>query len=172
MKNAPTIAIVGGGFSGAAVAFHLARAHTQADIVGFEPRARLGGGLAYGGDDPIHRVNVPATRMSIIPEDGEHFARWLAASGALARDNAAQAGGEVYPRRREFGRYVEETLRPWVASGAVRHVRASVLSMRKAADACEQRMAKRFEPTSRRSQPRIPLPPFPRNCAPSTAIHD
>ena len=141
MKNAPTIAIVGGGFSGAAVAFHLARAHTQADIVVFEPRARLGGGLAYGGDDPIHRVNVPATRMSIIPEDGEHFARWLAASGALARDNAAQAGGEVYPRRREFGRYVEETLRPWVASGAVRHVRASVLSMRKAADGWRLRTA-------------------------------
>jgi uncharacterized NAD(P)/FAD-binding protein YdhS len=134
VKNAPSIAIIGGGFSGAAVAFHLARARVRADTIVFEPRARLGGGLAYGGDDPIHRVNVPATRMSIIPEDGEHFARWLAASGALAWDNAAHAGGEVYPRRSEFGRYVEETLRPWVVAGAVRHVRASVVSMRKAAD--------------------------------------
>ena len=52
----PTIAIVGGGFSGAAVAFHIARVGTP--VLVFEPRSRLGGGLTFGGDDPVHRVNA------------------------------------------------------------------------------------------------------------------
>ena len=129
--SGPIIAIVGGGFSGAAVAFHLARAGTRGEILVFEPRARLGGGLAYGGDDPVHRVNVPATRMSLLPEDGDHFARWLDASGVLADDPAAFAGGEAYPRRREFGRYVAETVSPYVAAGAIRHIRAPVVALRR-----------------------------------------
>jgi uncharacterized NAD(P)/FAD-binding protein YdhS len=129
----PTIAIVGGGFSGAAVAFHLAR-FGLAEVLVFEPRARLGGGLAYGGNDPIHRVNVPAARMSLLPEDEGHFARWLQASGALDDDAQAMAGGEAYPRRREFGRYVAETISPHLASGAIRHVRGVVASLCRIAD--------------------------------------
>jgi uncharacterized NAD(P)/FAD-binding protein YdhS len=130
----PTVVIVGGGFSGAAVAFHLARTETPAEILVFEPRGRLGGGLAYGGDDPIHRVNVPANRMSLLPDDGDHFLRWLQNSGALINDAEAHAGGEVYPRRREFGRYVAETIGPHVASGTVRHLRDGVASLQKTAE--------------------------------------
>ena len=129
MSDGRTVAVIGGGFSGAAVAFHLARAHAPARIIVFEPRARLGGGLAYGGDDPVHRVNVPATRMSLLPEDPGHFARWLEAAGVLANDAAAFAGGEVYPRRREFGRYVAQSVAPHVAAGAIRHLRARVVSL-------------------------------------------
>ena len=58
-----TIAIVGGGFSGAALAWHLRRKNVTADIVVIEPRADLGRGLAYATPDPAHRINVPATRM-------------------------------------------------------------------------------------------------------------
>jgi uncharacterized NAD(P)/FAD-binding protein YdhS len=130
----PTVAIIGGGFSGAAVAFHLARAGTPANLLVFEPRARLGGGLAYGGDDPHHRVNVPATRMSLLPEDSDHFSRWLEASGALEQDPQAFAGGEAYPRRREFGRYVAETVSPYLAAGAIRHLRDAVVSLTRRAD--------------------------------------
>jgi uncharacterized NAD(P)/FAD-binding protein YdhS len=136
-----TVAIVGGGFSGAAVAFHLARAGRQADICVFERRARLGGGLAYGGNDPIHRVNVSAARMSLLPDDSDHFARWLAASGVLADDPEAFAGGEAYPRRREFGRYVAETLSPYLAAGAIRQVRETVESVRKGAEGWRLRTA-------------------------------
>ena len=126
-----TVAIIGGGFTGAAIAFHLAGAEVDADILVFEPRARLGGGLAYGGDDPIHRVNVPASRMSLLPEDEGHFVRWLDATGALAGDAAARIGSEVYPQRREFGRYVHAALRPFVERGAVQHIRDRVVSLRK-----------------------------------------
>ncbi len=124
------VAIVGGGFSGAAVAYRLARAGIGALV--FEPRTRLGGGLAYGGDDPAFRVNVPASRMSLLPEDEGQFARWLVETGALKDDPAALVGAEAYPQRGLFGRYVEAQLQPLLAAGAVRHVRAKVSALRRA----------------------------------------
>lgn len=128
----PVVAIVGGGFSGAAVAYHLARALPAhaARIVVFEPRARLGGGLAYDTDEPVNRINVPAARMSLLPEDGEHFARWLRVTGYLATDpDAETADGHVFTRRSAFGRYVANQLAPLLASGAVEHHRGRVAAM-------------------------------------------
>lgn len=133
-RGGAAVAIVGGGFSGAAVAYHLAGAGVAAEILVFEPRARLGGGLAYGGDDAAHRVNVPASRMSLSPDDEGQFARWLAETGALGGDPAAHVGAEAYPRRSVFGRYVEAQLRPFVAGGAVRHIRVAVAALRRAGD--------------------------------------
>jgi uncharacterized NAD(P)/FAD-binding protein YdhS len=116
-----TVAIVGGGFTGAAVAYHLARAGVASLV--FEPRARLGGGLAYDDPDPAHRINVPASRMSLDPDDGGQFARWLDASGLLEQDPAARAGGEAFPARSAFAAYMADMLAPHLKSGAVRHVR-------------------------------------------------
>ncbi|RVA27627.1 hydroxyacylglutathione hydrolase, partial [Mesorhizobium sp. M7D.F.Ca.US.004.03.1.1] len=122
------VAIIGGGFSGAAVAWHLAWSHRPAhlSISVIEPRPLLGGGLAYSSKEPAHRVNVPATRMSMAPEDTQHFARWLTDSGELERDaDAIWKNGDAYPRRRVFGRYVAEHLAPYLNSGVVHHVEGS-----------------------------------------------
>lgn len=124
------VAIVGGGFTGAAVAFHLARFEPCASIAVFEPRERLGGGLAYDDQDPAHRINVPAARMSLVPGDDAHFARWLAETGAAADDPDARAGdGALYPRRAVFGRYVAQHLDPLIAKGRVAHVKDRVQSL-------------------------------------------
>jgi uncharacterized NAD(P)/FAD-binding protein YdhS len=131
----PTIAIVGGGFSGAAVAYHLACAQVHASVLVFEPRARVGGGLAYGCDEPVYRVNVPATRMSLLPDDDTHFARWLASSGVIAQDPDALSGDDAFPRRQDFGRYVDQALGPFLAEGSVRHLRDAVVSVRRVSDA-------------------------------------
>jgi uncharacterized NAD(P)/FAD-binding protein YdhS len=120
------IAIVGGGFTGAAIAYHLAQARTAAEIVVFEPRPRLGAGLAYGGADRTHRINVPASRMSMAPRDETHFTRWLQTSGLFETDAEAWAGGAFFARRQDFGRYVDEVLQPFVASGAIVRVRQVV----------------------------------------------
>ena len=133
---AANVAIIGGGFTGAAVALHVARLAPQASIVVFEPRAALGRGLAYDDADPSHRINVPAAKMSLIPGDEAHFARWVAEHGAVNGDPDSDAGhGQVYPRRVVFGRYVSEHIAPLLASGRIRHVRERVTAVTREGDA-------------------------------------
>ena len=115
------VCIVGGGFTGVAVAVHVALgARRPLEVVIVEPRRMLGGGVAYSSTDPAHRTNVPASRMSLFTGDDAHFARWLAATGALRDDpEAEQPDGRVYPRRGTFGRYVAATLEAVAAGGRV-----------------------------------------------------
>lgn len=128
-QGAPVVAVVGGGYAGAALAYHLARRLPAgaARIVIFEPRALLGAGLAYDTDEPVHRINVPAARMILVPGDDGHFQRWLFETGALAGDpEATTADGHVFARRSAFGRYVAAQLAPLVAAGGVEHRRSRV----------------------------------------------
>ncbi|WP_187494179.1 FAD-dependent oxidoreductase, partial [Pantoea agglomerans] len=50
------IVIIGGGFTGTALAIHLARAgQAGLHVTVIEPRAQLAQGVAYGTTDPAHR---------------------------------------------------------------------------------------------------------------------
>ncbi|MFA5122063.1 FAD/NAD(P)-binding protein [Zavarzinia sp.] len=113
-----SVAVVGGGVSGAAVAIHLARLGAgPLDLHIVEPRHRLGYGLAYDTAEPANRVNVPSTRLSLFAADPDHFDRWLKTANALADDpEATLADGRCYARRRTFGRYVEATLQQALAA--------------------------------------------------------
>lgn len=125
----PVVVIIGGGVSGAGVAYHLGLSGRFAPghIVIFEPRAKLGAGLAYDTPDPAHRINVPAARMSLLPDDQEHFQRWIEAHDAVADDAIArESEGRLFPRRSVFGDYLNAMVRPLVESGAIRHVAARV----------------------------------------------
>jgi uncharacterized NAD(P)/FAD-binding protein YdhS len=126
------IAIIGGGFTGGAVAWNLARTlpASTTHIGVFEPRERLGGGLAYDTSDAVHRINVPAAKMSLHPGDPEDFLRWLAETGYAASDaRALTADGGVFPRRAAFGAYVWSRIEPYVSAGAVEHVRKRVANV-------------------------------------------
>lgn len=116
------VAIIGGGFSGAAVAWHLLRQQRELDLVILEPRAELGRGLAYSAADPQHRINVPATRMSLIPDTPDHFNDWLETSGALDGDPAARHEGRSFPSRAVFGLYVSQALAAFAPR--LHHIRA------------------------------------------------
>ncbi|WP_067701941.1 FAD/NAD(P)-binding protein [Erwinia sp. ErVv1] len=102
------IVIVGGGFTGTALAIHLARlGHAGLRVTVIEPRERLGQGVAYSTDDPTHRINVPASRMQLSAEEEGAFDRWYRASDAFIADPDAQwSDGSVYPQRGQFGRYI------------------------------------------------------------------
>ena len=128
------ISIVGGGFCGAACAFHLLRDHAPAGLrlTIVEPRATLGAGLAYSATRPEHRINVAAARMSLLPEDQDHFHRWLEDRGEAARDPAAALpDGRLYPARARYGVYVAEMLAAQACRTgmAFEHVRQTALSV-------------------------------------------
>ncbi|RUW85738.1 FAD/NAD(P)-binding protein [Mesorhizobium sp. M1E.F.Ca.ET.063.01.1.1] len=129
------VVILGGGFTGAAVALHLARQPVRPSITVVEPRPFLGGGLAYSSEEPSHRVNVPASRMNLLPDEPEHFSRWLAHDGEAGRDPESQwRNGDIFPRRRVFARYVAEQLKDHLDNGTIRHVREHGLEVRRGAD--------------------------------------
>lgn len=138
MRGAPVIAIIGGGFTGAAIAWHLDRMlsdQARPALFVIEPREALGMGLAYSTPDPDHRINVPASRMSLDPDAPGDFERWLAEQGALIGDPEAELpDGRRFPRRALFGAYVGDALAPALATGRVRHCRTHVTGVERLAD--------------------------------------
>lgn len=104
------IVIVGGGFTGTALAIHLARLGQRGlTVTVIEPRAQLGQGVAYSTLDPAHRINVPASRMQLTADEAGTFDRWYQASADFDRDTAARwPDGNIYPQRSQFGRWVAE----------------------------------------------------------------
>ncbi|WP_137154248.1 FAD/NAD(P)-binding protein [Rhizobium sp. FKL33] len=128
------VAIIGGGFSGAAVAWNLARAAQRSPlrILVHEPRQMLGAGLAYDTTDPTHRINVPAERMSLDAAEANDFIDWLRDQGLDSEDaDALLPDGRIFPRRSDFGAYVAARLAPMLADGRVEHVRSEVVSVEK-----------------------------------------
>lgn len=122
----PHVVIVGGGFSGTAVAIHLLReAARPVNISIIEPRNALGQGVAYSASDPAHRINVPAARMQLAGDDDGTFDRWYRRHGDFPQDPQAQlADGSIYPQRGAFSRYLQAALASEVSAqrGRVRHL--------------------------------------------------
>src|ERR1700735_4731734 len=88
--DACSIAIVGGGASGALMTAHLLRfAGDAVRLTLVEPRAKIGRGLAYATENESHRLNVRASNMSVFPDDPDHFWRWLRAA-RCARSGSAR----------------------------------------------------------------------------------
>lgn len=104
------IVIIGGGFTGTALAIYLARlGHAGLNVTVIEPRPQLAQGVAYSTDDPAHRINVPASRMQLAGDEEGVFDRWFRASSDFNADpDALWSDGNVYPQRAQFGRWVNE----------------------------------------------------------------
>jgi uncharacterized NAD(P)/FAD-binding protein YdhS len=103
----PTVAIVGGGFSGSMCAAQILRractAGAPVRVVLIERQGAVGEGLAYATRDLAHLLNVPAARMSAWPDRPNDFVEWA------TRHYRAVAPGEFLPRQ-WYGEYVRETL--------------------------------------------------------------
>ncbi|QEX20266.1 hydroxyacylglutathione hydrolase [Hypericibacter adhaerens] len=143
---APQIAIVGGGFTGAAVALYLLQKtpSVRASIEIFEPGTVLGAGLAYATPDPEHRINVAAARMALFSDDPTHFDRWFHLSGEIKVDpRAVVSEGRTYPRRAVFARYVDGLLRAAAREAdqiEFRHTRRRVEQIARSADGYRLRL--------------------------------
>jgi len=111
-----TIAIIGGGFSGAVLAANLLHRPPTVPtrIVLVERQPRIGCGAAYGPCDYPFLLNVPAARMSATSDKPGHFIEF-------ARRQLPQAGAESYLPRQLYGEYLHEFLRS-AERAAPRHV--------------------------------------------------
>ena len=99
-----TVAIIGGGVSGALTAYHLRRLDKTVRIILIDPRPQFGLGLAYSTPSFRHLLNVPAGKISALPEQPDHFLNWL----RLSVDG--QADEETFAPRAVFGRYIQSLL--------------------------------------------------------------
>jgi len=122
------IAIIGGGYSGAIIAYLLAQRSRDslASITVFEPRETLGAGLAYGSSEVDLRLNVAAHRMRAVPGAPTAFFNWLEANNRLSTDPAAISRGGTFSRRRDFGNFMSDLLRPLIEAGQISHIRQHV----------------------------------------------
>jgi len=130
------LAIIGGGFTGAAFAIHVLKHASQPVLIDVvEPAHELGRGAAYATDETVHRINVPSDRMSLFSDDGAHFTRWLFEHGWLPDVGSTDSFGWHYVPRSAFGAYVGDSLeraRAKARKGAVLRVtRSRALSLRR-----------------------------------------
>ncbi|MBP2550117.1 putative NAD(P)/FAD-binding protein YdhS [Neorhizobium galegae] len=98
------VAVVGAGFSAIAVTINLMRqlpASARIAVVGDDPG--FGRGTAYRSEFHLHRLNVPAARMSIDPEAPDDFLTWL-------HDHDRAIGGHDFAPRSDFGLYLRDRL--------------------------------------------------------------
>ena len=100
-----TIAIIGGGVSGALTAFHLVRQEVQARVILIEQRPDFGLGLAYSTPSLRHLLNVPAGKISALPDQPDHFLNWL------RKNHDPTATEKTFAPRAIFGRYIQSLLR-------------------------------------------------------------
>jgi len=101
MTNNLTVAIVGAGFSGVALAVHLLQTVSAPCEIKLVSRdRRFGRGLAYGTNSPSHCLNVPAGRMGIDPENESGFVDYLREHGQ------SYSSGDFVPRHL-YGSYLE-----------------------------------------------------------------
>ncbi len=101
-----TFAIIGAGFGGTMTCVHLLRllAEQQRETGGeesfsvllIEKSGRFTAGAAYSTTSQAHLLNVPAGRMSAMPDDPDHFLRW-------ARQQDPKIGGGTFVPRPIFG---------------------------------------------------------------------
>ena len=132
-----TVAIIGGGFTGATLAAQLLRKSGGAiSIVLVERSARLGRGVAYGTQCMEHLLNVRARNMTAYPDDPEHFLRWA----RLNYDPGVTP--EEYLPRRVYGEYAASLLQQEIERhpGRLEHVQDEAVSVARVEGAAEIRL--------------------------------
>jgi phytoene dehydrogenase-like protein len=91
--GARSIAVVGGGASGALMAAHLLkRAGDDVRLTLIEPRAQIGRGLAYATESDSHRLNVRASNMTRF-----QMTRIISCDGCERADTRARIAFALFP---------------------------------------------------------------------------
>jgi uncharacterized NAD(P)/FAD-binding protein YdhS len=133
-----TIAIIGGGFTGAILSVHLLRKSADdVSIVLVERGPLPGRGVAYGTQIDGHLLNVRARNMSAYPDAPDHFVKW-----AQTNYSSSATPGDFLPRSL-YGQYVVSQLREAREShpGKLHSVRSQAVSLERVGNETEIRLA-------------------------------
>ena len=104
MARNPRIVIIGGGASGTLAAVQLLRSPARRrEIVLLERSGTVGPGVAYATTCSSHLLNVPAGSMSGLPDDPDHFVRWLRGTNPTSNHSS-------FVPRRVYGQYLADLL--------------------------------------------------------------
>jgi hydroxyacylglutathione hydrolase len=74
-------------------------------VILIDQRADFGLGLAYSTPSLRHLLNVPAGKISALPDQPDHFLRWL------RKNHDPAATEKTFAPRAVFGRYIQSLLR-------------------------------------------------------------
>jgi uncharacterized NAD(P)/FAD-binding protein YdhS len=108
------VIIVGGGASGALLAYQLLHQRAHAFYVTLiEQRPDIGRGIAYHTGNPDHLLNVRVANMSALPDQPDHFWCWL-----ISRENHMTLCPDPYcfVPRRIYGDYISSLLKHQTSS--------------------------------------------------------
>ena len=100
--------VIGGGASGVLLAYQLLQRSTpDFRITLIEKRPEVGRGLAYHTGNPEHVLNVRVANMSALPDEPDHFWRWL-----TSREGVPPPCPDPYcfVPRRIYGDYIADLL--------------------------------------------------------------
>lgn len=98
------IAVIGNGLSSAVTLMNIAANAERRLHVAVVGRSRtMGQGVAYSTPEEVHRLNVPAARMSLFPDRPDDLCDWLSETGGTS-------GPEDFVPRPVFGQYVKQRL--------------------------------------------------------------
>jgi uncharacterized NAD(P)/FAD-binding protein YdhS len=125
------VAVVGSGFSAIAETANLLRLlppSASIAVVGDDPG--FGRGTAYRTELHVHRLNVPAGRMSIFADQPDDFVNWL-------RHQRPGVPPDDFASRDDFGRYLRDRLASLLRN---RDNRPTLHFIKAKATACDQCM--------------------------------
>src|SRR5256885_10500487 len=105
------VLIIGGGFSGTIVAAQLLRRNHHLSVMVSDASGQPGRGLAYKSPHRFHLLNVPAGKLSALPDDPENFLLWA------QRNYDASVQARSFLPRSLYGSYVGELLEQSLRGG-------------------------------------------------------
>jgi uncharacterized NAD(P)/FAD-binding protein YdhS len=104
------IVVVGGGFAGTMVAIDLIRAGNQGKITIIDRYGNFGRGIAYQTAGKELLLNVPAARMSPLPQEPDALVKWIS-SNRDRLDAIKSFGPESFIPRSVYGDFIQDLFR-------------------------------------------------------------
>ncbi len=123
------VLVVGSGAAGTLTALHVVRESSRrsapVDVVFLDPAERWARSTGFGTRDEQHLLNVPASGMSALPDEPDHFVEWRSRAGL-------GFGRYRFAPRSEYARYLDETLQDAVrasTTGSAIRLRTRVVGL-------------------------------------------